>query len=506
MNKLTEIKNHKVLYDGKDGKLILPLNFGAIKELVPWLEQEHTINQIKGSQGFPYILLTKDKSYIILDTGSKMPTLYSGTYKLFNEGGWNHNTPHQVLAHKKEIADLLKLKYTPKQRIKFNMPYTEEELVDYANKNQFAKTVYDIINSKKDSEQKRKLTDKLINFLGDKVEEYDGGDCIGSDCNDYEEVEFNDDGITLYTSPELYKANYLTVDEDSDWVFDSAMNDYDDCEEMDSEELTYIDSHFSDKTNNKFEEFIKKYEPDFIEEEGITTPFDGYGEGVYNLFLETFFPEDWERDSWDILEIIGCSVYRSRKQSVQNEIQDEITYPFEQNHHYGRSQIMYETSLSYSQLLQLIGSLGLKNFSELREWDINAISYNLSDTWYDAWDMDELALKEINVRMGEIIDNLDNTFEDNYKDIKQNKETLKQILKDLKFEKLASWRGERWVLKQNKKMIHLENYDPIENTIVISSTPKDGTVGGRKTIDVDDLSDEVTNLKIPFPEEKDKKD
>ena len=46
------------------------------------------------------------------------------------------------------------------------MPYTEEELVDYANKNQFAKTVYDIINSKKDSEQKRKLTDKLINFLG----------------------------------------------------------------------------------------------------------------------------------------------------------------------------------------------------------------------------------------------------------------------------------------------------------------------------------------------------
>ena len=68
MNKLTEIKNHKVLYDGKDGKLILPLNFGAIKELVPWLEQEHTINQIKGSQGFPYILLTKDKSYIILDT------------------------------------------------------------------------------------------------------------------------------------------------------------------------------------------------------------------------------------------------------------------------------------------------------------------------------------------------------------------------------------------------------------------------------------------------------
>ena len=393
-----------------------------------------------------------------------------------------------------------------KQRIKFNMPYTEEELVDYANKNQFAKTVYDIINSKKDSEQKRKLTDKLINFLGDKVEEYDGGDCIGSDCNDYEEVEFNDDGITLYTSPELYKANYLTVDEDSDWAFDSAMNDYDDCEEMDSEELTYIDSHFSDKTNNKFEEFIKKYEPDFIEKEGITTPFDGYGEGVYNLFLETFFPEDWERDSWDILEIIGCSVYRSRKQSVQNEIQDEITYPFEQNHHYGRSQIMYETSLSYSQLLQLIGSLGLKNFSELREWDINAISYNLSDTWYDAWDMDELALKEINVRMGEIIDNLDNTFEDNYKDIKQNKETLKQILKDLKFEKLASWRGERWVLKQNKKMIYLENYDPIENTIVISSTPKDGPVGGRRTIDVDDLSDEVTNLKIPFPEEKDKKD
>ena len=508
MNKLTEIKNHKVLYDGKDGKLILPLNFGAIKELAPWIEntEEHNRNQIKGSTGFPYILLTNGKSYIILDTGSKMPTLYSGSYRLFDEMSYYQDTPHSVLAHKKEIAKLLKVKYTPKQRIKFNMPYTEEELLTYANKNQFAKTVYDIINSKDDKTKKNKLIYKLINFLGDKVIEPDGP-VYGSDSDFYEEIDFNDDGITLYTSPTLYKANYLTVDEDSDWAFDSAINDYDDCEEMDSEELTYIDSHFSEKTNNKFVEFIKKYEPDFIENEGITTPLDGYSEGVYNLFLETFFPDSWDTDSWDILEIIGCSVYRSRKKSVKNEIEDEVTYPFDISSNYGRGEKMFETIFSYSQLLQLIGSLNLKNFSELREWDINAISYNLTDSWYDAWDMDEQALKEINEKMVEIIDNLDNTFEDNYKVIKQNKVNLKQILKDLKFDKLSNWgRGDRWALKENGKTINLENYNPTENTIVISSTPRDGTVGDRRRIDVEDLSDEVTNLKIPFPEEKDKKD
>ena len=54
MNNLTEIKNHKVLYDGKDGKLLIPLNFGAMKEMVPWM-QTNTLNRLKGLSGFPYI-------------------------------------------------------------------------------------------------------------------------------------------------------------------------------------------------------------------------------------------------------------------------------------------------------------------------------------------------------------------------------------------------------------------------------------------------------------------
>ena len=82
MNNLTEIKNHRVLYDGKDGKLILPLNFGATKELVPWVKdvQPHTENRIKGSVGFPYILLINDKSsneLAVIGTGDVLAGIIS---------------------------------------------------------------------------------------------------------------------------------------------------------------------------------------------------------------------------------------------------------------------------------------------------------------------------------------------------------------------------------------------------------------------------------------------
>ena len=196
MGNLTEIKNHKVVYDGKDGKLLLPLNFGAIKEMVPWMENssDHNQNRLKGSSGFPYIFLTNTQSYVILDTGSKMPTLYSGKYQLFTENSYNNSSPHKLLAHKKEISELLKLKYTPKQRVKFNMPYTREELIGFSNKSQFAKAVYDIIDTGRHATNLQKNIDKLDNFLGDKV--FLKGDQIyGGTSEEFEEIEFTDSGM-----------------------------------------------------------------------------------------------------------------------------------------------------------------------------------------------------------------------------------------------------------------------------------------------------------------------
>ena len=61
MKPLTEIKNHKIVYDGSDGQLIVPFNFSALKQLVPWFDADGGSwiqNRIKGGDGFAYVFKT----------------------------------------------------------------------------------------------------------------------------------------------------------------------------------------------------------------------------------------------------------------------------------------------------------------------------------------------------------------------------------------------------------------------------------------------------------------
>eukprot|EP01050_Picozoa_sp_SAG11_P001438 SAG11_NODE_62_length_19006_cov_6.513143_9_plen_506_part_00 len=502
MNNLTEIKNHKIIYDGKDGKLLLPLNFGAIKELAPWVGDEPSIEKrIKGIEGFPYILLTNDKSYVIVDKGSKMPTLYSGNYLLFHINGYHSVTPHELLAHKKEIATLLRLKYTPKQRIKFNMPYTKEELISFSNENQFAKAIYDVING--DRKQLQKNIDKLYNFLGEYVVEK--GDAIyGSDGDDWEKVEFDDYGIKLFTSESLYREKYLGVDEDDEWVFNTAMGThYDDCEEMDTDELNYIDYHFTPQNNEKFVEIINKYEPDYWDTQGLdqNTLFNGRTEGLYNEFLDTYFEQEWAASQWDILNDIGCAVWRARKRAVKEEIENEITYEMNPVRENGEDKFV--TDISYNQLLQLVGSLGIKNFGEIRNWDINLLPYNLTDTWYDGWDIDDEGHRDINMTMTNFLEFLDKKYDNTYQDVKKSKEDFQKILKDLGFDKSnygwGSNAGESWLKKvdaKSNKVIKLQNFDPAKNTVTMIVTSNTENKTKRVVMDVEDIAVEVTNHKL----------
>ena len=511
MNNLTEIKNHKVLYDGKDGKLLIPLNFGAMKEMVPWM-QTNTLNRLKGLSGFPYIFLTNNQSFVILDTGSKMPTLYSGVYQLFSENSYNTSSPHKLLAHKKEISELLKLKYTPKQRVKFNMPYTREELIGFSNKSQFAKAVYDIIDTGGEINLQKNI-DKLDNFFGDYVV-LKGDQIYGSDSGEFEEIEFTDSGIELYTPELLYKEKYLTIDDDTDWAFDSAMKEWSDCEELDSEELQYIDSHFTPQTNEKFIDRVNRYEPKFWEEQDIdsTSQLNIFKtEGVYDMFLTKYFEREWENSSWEVLEAIGCAVWRARQASVKDEIENEITYEMEVYSHRRMGEgDMFLTKISYPQLLQLIGSLGLNNFSELREWEINEIGYNLADSWYDAWDIDDEGIVDINYAMVSILNKLDEKYGDRYGEAKQNEEEFKKLMEDLKFKFNTNRWGtypNQWIIDiptpagRNARKMVLRDFNAIDNTVSVQTLSGDDTLSSVKDFKVGGIADEVTNLKIPFPEE-----
>ena len=516
MGNLTEIKNHKVVYDGKDGKLILPLNFGAIKEMVPWMENssDHNQNRLKGSSGFPYIFLTNTQSYVILDTGSKMPTLYSGKYQLFTENSYNTQSPHKLLAHKKEISELLKLKFTPKQRIKFNMPYTREELIGFSDKSQFAKAVFNLIEEGNTNLQKN--IDKLDNFLGDKVFLKDD-QIYGGTSEEFEEIEFTDSGVELYTPEGLYKEKYLDIDEDSDWAFDSAIKNWSDCEEMESDELQYIDNHFTPQTNEKFIDMVNTYEPKFWEDEGIdsTSQLNIFKtEGVYDMFLTKYFEKEWENGSWEVLEAMGCALWRARQASVKDEIENEITYEMElYGHDRMRGEDTFLTKITYPQLLQLIGSLDINNFSELREWELNQIGYNLTDSWYDAWDVDDEGMADINYTMMSILNKLDEKYGDRYGEAKQNEVEFKKLMEDLKFKFNTNRWGtypNQWRIDiltpegKNMRKVVLNDFNAIDNTVTIHTLSGDDTISRVKDFKVAGIADEVTNLKIPFPEEETK--
>ena len=283
------------------------------------------------------------------------------------------------------------------------------------------------------------------------------------------------------------------------------MYDYSDCEEMETDELQYIDHYMTKQTNEKFVEIIRVFEPDYLKENPISDsglPSET-SEGAYDTFLQEYFENDWESDSWEVLEAVGCAVYRSRKESVLDVIQSERTYHFD----VGPNDII-NTQISYRQLLQLIGTLDLNNFSELRENDINELDINLSDDWYDAWDIDDDGIEEINYAMMSILNKLYKKYEDSYDSSKVNQKEFEKLMEFLHFKSPSYGYGGRntwskdlvWPGQDEVAKIIIRNFNAMDNTVTINLGRKDN-VGWQKDYDVKNIANELTNLPIPFPEE-----
>ena len=130
MKSLTEIKNHKIAYEGSDGQLIIPFNHNVLTELVPWYDEgiEWLKNRILGGEGFAYVFKPRnDKTYIVQDLNNKMPTLYSGRYQVWGERA-NSLVPASVFSQYPELSKKLNIKFTLKDRIKYEMPFSEQEM------------------------------------------------------------------------------------------------------------------------------------------------------------------------------------------------------------------------------------------------------------------------------------------------------------------------------------------------------------------------------------------
>ena len=516
MKPLTEIKNHKIVYDGSDGQLIIPFNFNALKQLVPWFSKDnpegsYIYNRIKGGDGFAYVFKTnKDVIYIVYDLKNKIPTLYSGNYQIYSS--WSRSIkPQEVFSIYPELSKKLDIKFTMKDRVKYKMSFTEEEITNYGNTNQFSKVVEKIIKAVS-PDKKNKEIEKLYNFLGEKVVP-EGDNVYGNDSDDYEQIEFENDGIKLYTSTNLYKSDYMDVSIDDDWALDNVLYDYSECEEQEEEELSYIDNYMTPDTLNNFVNFVKIFEPEYLTDgdKNIYVAANvNWEEGTITDFMDEYFQKEWDSQSWEILEAIGCSLWKGRRRDLAEYVESEITYPYVYQRGYNND--MFITTFTYMQLLQIIGITRIKNFSELREHTLNEIACCVNDVWYDSWDIDEDGHKEINDALNNVINSIRKNYENDYVERKNNRIVFNKIMADLKFIRRGyGWGGPSWSLEvaaadhshleKQDINIHIRKFDDKTNTVeLIDRLSKDSKV---INMDVEKIAEYVTNLKIPFEDAED---
>ena len=78
------------------------------------------------------------------------------------------------------------------------------------------------------------------------------------------------EGILIIANDETFKDKFLDLSEDDDWAYNAAMgyNYYDDCEEMDTEELNYMNGYLTPENRGRLQTLRELVgEPKFTEQE-----------------------------------------------------------------------------------------------------------------------------------------------------------------------------------------------------------------------------------------------
>ena len=146
INILNEQINKRVIYEDDSFELYLPYNISSICSMVPqWCEdkeiKKRVIDAFKQSQ-VTYILTRKKDNFstILMDNGSKVPLRLSGKYYMFNPitqmSVWPQiQNVKKYFSDKPGLIDKLNLQYTHKDRLKYEMPFSKEEMINFSKKN-----------------------------------------------------------------------------------------------------------------------------------------------------------------------------------------------------------------------------------------------------------------------------------------------------------------------------------------------------------------------------------
>lgn len=512
---LNEQVNKRVVYEDDKYELILPYNIASICSIAPqWCKDEKikeaTTNAFK-TGGVTYIIIEKDKNKagIVHDTKSKIPLRFGGEYALFdplrgralNISWYQKKEAKEFFSDKPVLIEKLNIPYSLKERLKFKMPFTGEEMKQFSEKNDFAKAVYD------------KIRGKSVENLD--WEKFEGNDNTNVHDRSWFFDDMKDDeigimpdegGILIITNEQTFKYKFLDLNDDDDWAYNAAMGwggYYDDCEEMDVEELNYMNGYLTPENRRRLQTLRELVgEPKFTEQELQ------YDEGTVYNFLEKYFPVESEDMSDEWLSSLGCAIWRSRAKVIRQEIDDEKVFDYDER---GRNTEMY---ITWKQLLQVIGTKSVESFYDLGEIELNGLP-SLSERWYDTWDVDDEGVKNMNAAFTKMLDDIEEDGVDTIMDRVKRSENFIKTLGELGFKKASGWNPGfsnrtpvyNWKTSDGKSTvlanITVGNYDHKDETVSFKDESQNSTNKDRiDNIELEDFLEYVTNPRLPFNQEE----
>ena len=339
---------------------------------------------VKSFEGYgtSYILQSKDTGERWkFDDREKVPGLPSPHVQIKTKSNkWLNQ--HRFLADKPTLHDMFQQTYTTFDKMKYGVELDSTILEDLRDTNEFSKLVYDMIKNPNPVTE-----EKLKEFLSDMT-------YLENDYNPVvQSVYFGNKGVSIYYDESIFKEKIMGVDEDDDWYFELATDRYyynDHCEEMDDEELNYIHYHLTPETTQKLNDMVTVFGED-------PNKYVWTDDGSIDEMMQELVPELWERNYYELLDALGCAVGRSRVKSVTETVSEDkvLDYEYVGNNRYP----LWKLYITYEQLLYIIGDKKINNFLEIEDTEINHIDGQLSDVWYDAWDIDKEGVDEFNERM-----------------------------------------------------------------------------------------------------------
>ena len=516
MNMLNEQVNKRVVYEDDKYELILPYNIASICSIAPqWCKDEKikeaTVNAFK-SGGVTYIIIEKDKNKagIVHDTKSKIPLRFGGEYALFdplrdsvlNINWYQKIAVKEFFSDKPKLIEKLNIPYSLKERLKFEMPFSEKEMKQFSEKNDFAKAVYDEI---------RGVEGQNLDW-----EKFEGNDNTNVHDRSWFFEDMKDDeigimpdgeGILIIANEQTFKYKFLNLNDDDDWAYNAAMgygHYYDDCEEMDVEELNYMNPYLTPENRGRLQNLRELVgEPKFTEQELQ------HDEGNVYDFLEKYFPVESDEMSDDWLSSLGCAVWRSRAQATKQEIDNAKVFDYDER---GRNTEMYVT---WKQLLQIIGTKSVESFYDLGEIELNGLP-NLYDGWYDAWNVDDEGEKEMNAAFTKMLDDIEEDGVNTIMDRVKRRESFLKTLGELGFKRATGWSPgfsnrtdvHRWTRSRPENGekyldILVGNYDAKEETVSFKDESENSTNKAlMNDVKLENFLEYVTNPRLPFNQEE----